>query len=59
MMPVKVSTHVTGTLIFRSGALIQITLSFDVPKHAHVPDPALRHRGEHAGARPQPVRRDR
>ena len=37
MMPVKVSTHVTGTLIFRSGALIQITLSFDVPKHDHIP----------------------
>jgi predicted dehydrogenase len=37
MMPVKVLTHVTGTLIFRSGALIQITLSFDVPKHDHIP----------------------
>jgi predicted dehydrogenase len=37
MMPVKVATHVTGTLVFRSGALIHITLSFDVPKHAHVP----------------------
>ena len=37
MMPVKVSTHVTGTLIFRSGALIQVTLSFDVPKHDHIP----------------------
>lgn len=37
MMPVKVFTHVTGTLVFRSGALINVTLSFDVPKHAHVP----------------------
>jgi predicted dehydrogenase len=37
MMPVRVDTHVTGTLIFASGALIQITLSFDVPKHAHLP----------------------
>ncbi len=37
MMPVLVETHVTGTLIFASGALVQITLSFDVPKHAHVP----------------------
>jgi predicted dehydrogenase len=36
-MPVRVDTHVTGTLIFASGPLIQITLSFDVPKHAHVP----------------------
>lgn len=37
MMPVKVSTHVTGTLIFASGPLIQVTLSFDVPNHAHQP----------------------
>jgi predicted dehydrogenase len=37
MMPVKVATHVTGTLIFASGALIQVTLSFDVPKHSHLP----------------------
>jgi predicted dehydrogenase len=37
MMPVHVQTHVTGTLVFASGALINITLSFDVPKHAHVP----------------------
>jgi predicted dehydrogenase len=37
MMPVKVHTHVTGTLQFHSGALINVTLSFDVPKHAHVP----------------------
>lgn len=37
MMPVRVDTHVAGTLIFASGALIQTTLSFDVPKHAHLP----------------------
>ena len=38
MMPVKVATHVTGTLIFGSGALIQVTLSFDVPQaHAICP----------------------
>ena len=37
MIPVKVATHVTGTLVFASGALIQVTLSFDVPKHAHLP----------------------
>jgi predicted dehydrogenase len=37
MMPVHVATHVTGTLIFASGALIQVTLSFDVPKHGHLP----------------------
>jgi len=37
MMPVKVFTHVTGTLQFVSGALIQVSLSFDVPKHSHLP----------------------
>jgi predicted dehydrogenase len=37
MMPVKVATHVTGTLIFASGALVTVTLSFDVPKHSHPP----------------------
>ncbi len=37
MMPVRVDTHVTGTLIFSSGALIQVTMSFDVPRHVHVP----------------------
>lgn len=37
VMPVKVATHVTGTLSFASGALIQVTLSFDVPKHSHLP----------------------
>ena len=37
MMPVRVSTHVAGTLQFASGALVQLMLSFDVPKHAHTP----------------------
>ena len=37
MMPVKVFTHVTGTLQFASGALVQLSLSFDVPKHMHKP----------------------
>jgi predicted dehydrogenase len=37
MMKVKVATHVTGTLLFASGALVTVTLSFDVPKHAHLP----------------------
>lgn len=37
MMPVKVSTHVSGLLRFRSGAIIQILMSFDVPGHAHTP----------------------
>ncbi len=37
MMPVKVSTHVAGLLQFHSGAIIQVTLSFDVPGHAHLP----------------------
>ena len=37
MMPVKVATHVAGLLEFRSGAIIQVTLSFDVPAHQHLP----------------------
>lgn len=37
LIPVRVATHVTGTLIFASGALVTVTLSFDVPKHAHTP----------------------
>lgn len=37
MMPVRVDTHVTGTLVFASGALVTVTLSFDVPKHGHHP----------------------
>jgi predicted dehydrogenase len=37
MMPVKVFTHVAGLLQFRSGAIIQMTMSFDVPGHTHVP----------------------
>lgn len=37
MMPVHVATHVAGLLQFQSGAVIQVTLSFDVPGHAHLP----------------------
>jgi len=37
LMEVKVATHVAGLLQFRSGAIIQVTLSFDVPGHAHLP----------------------
>jgi hypothetical protein len=37
VIPVEVSTHVTGQLEFASGAVISITMSFDVPKHKHTP----------------------
>lgn len=37
LIPVDVSTHVAGTLEFRSGAVISIAMSFDVPKHKHTP----------------------
>ena len=37
MMPVKVLTHVSGLLQFASGAVVQVMLSFDVPKHTHNP----------------------
>ena len=37
LMDVKVFTHVAGLLQFSSGAIIQMTMSFDVPGHTHVP----------------------
>jgi predicted dehydrogenase len=36
-IPVEVATHVTGTLMFASGAAVSMTMSFDVPRHKHVP----------------------
>jgi predicted dehydrogenase len=36
-IPVEVATHVTGTLLFVSGAAVAMTMSFDVPRHRHVP----------------------
>jgi predicted dehydrogenase len=36
-IPVEVATHVTGTLLFASGAAVSMTLSFDVARHKHVP----------------------
>jgi predicted dehydrogenase len=37
LIPVEVTTHVTGVLEFVSGAAVSITMSFDVPKHRHPP----------------------
>jgi predicted dehydrogenase len=37
LIPVEVATHVTGLLEFVSGAVVSITMSFDVPKHKHTP----------------------
>ena len=37
LIPVEVDTHVAGTLEFESGAVISITMSFDVPQHTHSP----------------------
>ena len=36
-VPVEVSTHVTGTLEFAQGAVVSVSMSFDVPKHRHAP----------------------
>ena len=36
-VPVEVATHVTGTLLFASGAAVSMTMSFDVARHRHVP----------------------
>ena len=37
LIPVEVATHVAGMLEFESGAVVSITMSFDVPKHGHAP----------------------
>ena len=37
VMPVKVPTHVAGTLRFANGAIVQIAMSFDVAGHNHTP----------------------
>ncbi|WDR06860.1 Gfo/Idh/MocA family oxidoreductase [Devosia rhodophyticola] len=37
VIPVDVPTHVSGTLIFENGAVVQVTMSFDVAGHKHVP----------------------
>ncbi|MGF1626711.1 MAG: Gfo/Idh/MocA family protein [Alphaproteobacteria bacterium] len=34
---VAVPTHVAGLMTFRSGAIVTIAMSFDVPKHRHLP----------------------
>ncbi|HZZ61971.1 MAG TPA: Gfo/Idh/MocA family oxidoreductase [Roseiarcus sp.] len=36
-VPVEVATHVAGTLLFANGAAVTMTMSFDVPRHKHVP----------------------
>jgi predicted dehydrogenase len=37
LIPVEVATHVAGTLEFASGAVVSIAMSFDVPRHRHMP----------------------
>ncbi|HWU17048.1 MAG TPA: Gfo/Idh/MocA family oxidoreductase [Devosia sp.] len=37
VIPVHVATHVSGTLVFHNGAVVQVTMSFDVAGHKHVP----------------------
>ena len=36
-IPVEVATHVTGVLMFADGAAVSMTMSFDVPRHRHIP----------------------
>ena len=36
-IPVEVATHVTGVLLFASGAAVSMTMSFDVLSHKHLP----------------------
>ena len=37
ILPVEVTTHHAGVLEFQSGALITLTMSFDIWRHAHSP----------------------
>ncbi len=37
VLPVAVPTHNSGTLTFHSGAVISVTISFDVHQHGHSP----------------------
>jgi predicted dehydrogenase len=36
-VPVKCLTHVVGTLLFQSGAIVQLSMSFEVWGHRHTP----------------------
>lgn len=36
-IPVHVPTHVAGILAFKNGAIVQVSMSFDVAGHKHVP----------------------
>ena len=37
MLPVEVATHNSGSLLFESGAVVSIAVSFDVKRHTHNP----------------------
>lgn len=37
ILPVEIPTHYSGSLIFHSGAVITVTISFDVHAHKHTP----------------------
>jgi len=37
MLPVEVATHNSGSLLFESGAVISLSVSFDVHRHKHTP----------------------
>ncbi len=37
LLPVAVPTHSSGTLVFHSGAVVTVTISFDVHSHGHGP----------------------
>ena len=36
-VPVEIASHVTGSLLFESGAVVSMTMSFDVARHRHAP----------------------
>ena len=56
-IPVEIATHAAGTLQFVSGALVQVSMSFDVPAHRHLPIEIYGIEGHARRARPELVRR--
>ncbi|GLQ53406.1 Gfo/Idh/MocA family protein [Devosia nitrariae] len=37
VVPVKIATHITGSMGFASGVIVQVAMSFDVAGHKHTP----------------------
>ncbi|MEI6561210.1 MAG: hypothetical protein WCO68_03895 [Verrucomicrobiota bacterium] len=54
MLPVEVATHNSGSLLFESGAVVSIAVSFDVQRHTHPPLKSTAHKAASACRIPTP-----